>query len=274
MSQGGRWPRATRWLKSATRVVAIVPVVLACAGFAQQAKAGAGECNLPADPKGTTIALSEQDGRAELTVTRPNSAGRKFKIEYSDEMFVGKFDAQGRATLTFALIAPSNEISIRLAEVSVINCKIDVPEFGKIYRVVMRWRDPVRLDLDVVEPGRQPGGFGNVNRSRPNTDLQQGAGQMDVISDPAEEGATGEISYLVANGAALLAAGTPTLRLDYVSRGNRPEPPYCGDHPRASIQFELYVISRGEVKRSNFSTARARCGEPLPDSARLMRLRH
>lgn len=271
MSQEGRLPLAVRWLRSCMPLLAIAMLAV---GGAHHAAAATGECNLPPDPRGTTITLTEQAARAELSVTRPNSAGRKFKIEYSDEMFIGKFDAQGRAVVTFALIAPANEISIRLAETPVITCKIDVPEFDKIFRVVMRWRDPVQLDLDVVEPGRQAGGFGHVNRNRRNADLRQGVGMMDVISDPADDGATGELSYVVPNGTALLNAGIPTLRLDYVSRGNRPEPPFCGDHARASIPFELFVISRGDVKRSNFSTARARCGEAMAENARLMRLRH
>jgi len=238
-----------------------------------QALAAAGECKMPADTRGTTLVLDQQDGRAELTVTRLNSAGRKFKIEYNDELFVGKFEADGRAVVNFSLTAPANDLSIRLAELPLITCKIAVPEFARIFRVVMRWRDPVKMDLDVVEPGRQAGGFGDINRNRPNTDLKQGLGQIDLIADPAEEGATGEISYVVANGATILAAGMPTFRAEYVSRGNPPQPPFCGDSARAAVPFELYVISRGEVKRSNYSTARARCGEPLSDTARLMRLR-
>ncbi len=287
MSQSCHWPNVVRWLRrcfdpcrvrppEARRPARLSVALLGGALLtlsAHAAMAGAGECNLPADTRGATLSLSEQDARAELTVTRPGSAGRKFKIEYNDEMFIGRFDAQGRAVVNFSLIAAANEISIRLAEIPVITCKLAVAEFAKVYRVVLRWRDPVQLDLDVVEPGRQPGGPGNINRGRANTDLKQGLGAIDVNIEPIEDGATGEISYAVANGAALLAAGVPTLRVDYVSRGARPEPPYCGDNPRASIPFELYVISRGDVKRSNFSTARARCGEVMAETARLMRLR-
>lgn len=274
MVQGGRWHCAARWIASGARGLAISLIAAGCLGFGHPASAGAGECRLPADMKNVTIDLDQRDARAELVVTRPNSAGRKFRVENSDEMYVGKFDPQGRAVIAFALIAPSNEISIRLAEMPLITCKIDVPEFSRLYRVVVRWRDPVQLDLDVVEPGRQPGGFGHINRGHANTDLRQGLGQLDMITDPSEDGATGELSYVVANAAALLATGIPTLRLDYASRGARPEPPFCGEHARASIPFELYVINHGEVKRSNFSTARARCGEPMADSSRLMRLRY
>jgi len=266
-----RYPGQARNARRA--MLALLCLGLIGLGSGHTARAAAGECKLPADTRSATITLDQQDARAELVVTRPNSAGRKFKVEYNDELFIGKFDAAGRAVVNFALTAPSNELSIRLAELPLITCKIAVPEFGRIFRVVMRWRDPVKMDLDVVEPGRQAGGFGDINRARPNNDLKQGLGQIDLIADPADEGATGELSYVVANGAGILAAGTPTLRAEFVSRGNPPQPPYCGDSARAAVAFELYVIARGEVKRSNFSTARARCGEPLSEAARLMRLR-
>jgi len=258
---------------SGQAMLALLCFLLTGFGIGHGARAAPGECKLPADTRNATIVLDQQDARAELTVTRPNSTGRKFKVEYNDELFVGKFDAAGRAVVNFALTAPNNEVSIRLAELPLITCKIAVPEFSRIFRVVMRWRDPVKMDLDVVEPGRQAGGFGDINRSRPNNDLKQGLGQIDLIADPVEEGATGELSYVVGNAASMLAAGTPTLRAEFVSRGNPPQAPFCGDSPRAAVAFEIYVIARGEVKRSNFSTARARCGEPLSDAARLMRLR-
>jgi hypothetical protein len=231
------------------------------------------QCTTPPGATGTVVRVEQRQARATVEVTRPNSAGRKAEIEYNDEVFTTRFDPQGKARISFVLTAPDNEIAVRLTESATITCKVDVPDFQKLYRITLQWRDMVKLDLDVVEPGRRPGGFGHVNRSRPNADLTQGLGQLDVVTDAVDDGATAQVSYVVADAAAIPAGSVMGLRLDYLNRGAKPEPPYCGDHPKATVAFEVITIDRGQVRRGSFGVGRARCGETLADNARLMRIR-
>lgn len=233
----------------------------------------AAQCTTPAGMGGTTVRVEQRQARATVEVTRPNSAGRKAELEYNDEVFSTKFDQQGKARISVALTAAQNEIAVRLTESPVVTCKVEVPDFNKIYRVTLQWRDTAKLDLDVVEPGRRPGGFGHVNRTRPNNDLTQGLGQIDIVTDAGEDGATAQVSYVVADAANMPAGSVLGLRLDYVSRGANPQPPYCGDHPKAGLAFEVITLERGQIRRGNFGVGRARCGEPLADNARLMRIR-
>lgn len=231
------------------------------------------QCTAPPGMGNTTIRTEQRQARAVVEVTRPNSAGRKAEIEYNDEIFSAKFDAEGKARIAFVLNAAQNDITVRLTESPVVTCKIEVPDFNKIFRVTLMWRDSVKLDLDVVEPGRRPGGFGHINRARPNHDLTQGLGQIDVVTDAVDDGATAQVSYVVADSANMPAGSVLGLKLDYLTRGTTPVPPYCGDHPKASIPFEVITLERGQIKRGIFGVGRARCNEPLADNARLMRIR-
>lgn len=221
----------------------------------------------------TQLRVTQQYGRALVELSRPNSAGRKIEIEYGDESYVGRFDKDGRARMGFALTAPKNEISVRITETPVVTCKVDVPEFAKIFRVILRWRDPVQLDLHVVEPGRRLGDFGHISPGRPNTNLAQGMGQMDVISGTPADGATAEVSYVVADAASIPTDSVFGYRVDYVTRGAKPEPPHCDDHPLASPLMELMIIDKGKVNVRKIGTNHARCGEAIPESRRLMVIR-
>jgi hypothetical protein len=242
-------------------------------GLAAALGAAQAQCTTPPSATGTVVRVEQRQARATVEVTRPNSAGRKAEVEYNDEVFTTRFDQQGKARVSFVLTAPDNEIAVRLTESATITCKVEVPDFQKLYRITLQWRDTVKLDLDVVEPGRRPGGFGHVNRSRPNADLTQGLGQIDVVTDAVDDGATAQVSYVVADAASIPAGSVMGLRLDYLSRGVKPEPPFCGEHPKATVAFEVITLDRGQVRRGSFGVGRARCGEALADNARLMRIR-
>lgn len=221
----------------------------------------------------TQLRVTQHAGRALVELTRPNSAGRKVEIEYGDESYVGRFERDGRARLGFALTDAKNEIGIRLSETPPITCKIDVPEFAKIYRVILRWRDPIQLDLHVIEPGRRMGDFGHVSPARPNTNFSQGIGQMDVVSGMPMDGATAESSYVVPDASAIPPDSVFGFRAEYVTRGMRPQPPHCDDHPLSVPQVELIIIEKGKVTTRKIGTNRAPCGETLPESRRFMVIR-
>lgn len=156
------------------------------------------------------LRVSQSMGRALVEIIKPNSAGRKVEVEYGDEMYSFKMGADSRLRAGFALTAATNTFTISMSETAPITCEVAVPDFNKLYRVVLRWRDPVQLDLNVVEPGGRMGETGHVNAIRPNTNLTQGIGQMDVVGTAPSEGATAELSYVVPNASLIPASGVFT----------------------------------------------------------------
>jgi hypothetical protein len=219
------------------------------------------------------VRVTQQLGRAQVDISKPNSAGRKVEIEYGDELYSLKFGPDGRVRTSFALVAAENNFAISMSEAAPINCSLAVPEFAKLYRVVLRWHEPVQLDLNVIEPGGRLGETGHVNASRPNGNLAQGIGLMDIVGAVPAEGATAEVSYVVPNPTAIPANSVFGFRLDYVTRGGRPEAPYCDDHPLAAPQVEFITIDAGTVTTRKMSVNRARCREKITDARRLMPIR-
>jgi len=239
------------------------------AAFAQNAAQCAN-----ADKLGRTrLQVTQQNGRVLIEMTQPNSSGRKLDVEYGDESYVGRFDRDGKARLGFVLTEPQAEITIRAAEIPAVTCKIEVPEFAKIFRVLLRWREPVQLDLHVIEPGRRLGEAGHISPAQPNNNLAQGIGQIDVVSGAPAEGTTAEVSYVVANRANIPTEGVYGYRVEYVTRGMKPEPPYCDEHPLASAVMELMTIDRGKVTTRKIGTNRVPCGEQIPEGRRYMVVR-
>ena len=231
------------------------------------------QCNNMDKLGATQLRVTEQSGRALVEISRPNSVGRKVEVEYGDESYSGKFDKDGHVRMGFVLTDAKNEVAIRLVETPVITCKIDVPDFAKLYRVVLRWRDPIQIDLHVIEPGRKMGDFGHVSPARPNTSFAQGMGQMDVVSGAPTDGATAESSYVVPDASAIPPDSVFSFRADYVTRGMKPEAPYCDDHPLAVPQLELIIIEKGKASTRKLGTNRARCGEAIAENRRFMVLR-
>jgi len=223
---------------------------------------------------GATLQVSREDGRASVEVDRPGAAGQKVRVEYDDETYVQEISEAGNARVSFALLAAANRFTVYLLGLAPVFCTLDEPDFDKFFRVVLIWQDPVLLDLHVVEPGRVLASFGSINRSRPNLDLRQGGGRMDVVTGAPADGATAQLSYVVARPSANTQTKLYSFRMEYLTRGSLPRPPYCEEHPLADIQAQLIILDRGKVTRRSYGTGLAQCGEPLTDAQRLMPLRH
>jgi hypothetical protein len=225
--------------------------------------------NLGADAK---IRITEQMGRALVEVVKPNSAGKTLEIDYGDEVYLQKFGSGGSARVTFALTAPSNEFFLSMRDAQIVKCTLAVPEFAHIYRAILRWHDPVQLDLNVLEPGGRLNDTGNVSGQHPNTDLDNGIGRMDIGGGVPEPDATGEMSYVV-QASAVPPDGVFGFKVDFVTRGSRAEPPYCDDNPLAAPRIDFIRIANGQVTVTKQTLARAHCHENIPNKVRLMLIR-
>lgn len=252
----------------------LMAVMLTFAGIGGAMAQTPGQCDGAGSLAGNTqLQVTQQQGRAMVDIVRPGSGGQKVEIEYGDELYSSKFAPDGKLNFAFALTVANNEFTIDMTETPPITCKLAVPDFQKLYRVVLRWRDPVQLDLYVLEPGGRMGETGDVSAARPNKDLSEGIGRMDIVDGPPDNGATAEMSYVVANPASIPPDSTFGFKLDYVTRGAQATPPYCDDKPLAALRFDFIVIANGEVTTQRMTTNRARCGEKIPDARRLMPIR-
>lgn len=231
------------------------------------------ECDRPRDMGRTSLKVSESKGRVLIEISRPDGTGRKVTVDYGLDTFIANFDAKGVARIGIAMTAAENTIEIRMGETAPITCAVTVEDFKKLYRAILLWNDPVQLDIDVLEPGRGPGGIGHINRLRQNADGSQGIGELDVSIAGTEDGGSGQSSYAVADASKLPKDGLLVLRAEYTSRGVLPQPPYCGDHPRAAIRFDLLILEGGRVTKRTYSTSRANCGERMAETMRVARLR-
>lgn len=232
------------------------------------------DCDLKNVEPGTSVRVSQISGRADVDVVRPRGGSQRVKVEYDDETYAGQLDGAGTGRISFALLAPGNSFSLFLSEAPPIRCSVDVPDFDTFYRVVLIWNDPVLLDLHIVEPGRILGSFGSVSRARPNVDLKDANGQMDIITPPPAGGATSQLSYVVVRPTETTQTRLYSFRLEYATRGTTPMPPYCDENPLADVQAQLIILDRGKVQRRAYGTGRAQCGETLVDARRMMPLRH
>jgi len=221
----------------------------------------------------TQLKITQYKASVAIEMFRPNSANRKVEIEYGDEVFSRKFGTDGKIRISFGLTAAENSFVLSISETPPIECKANVPDFNRLYRAILRWHDPVQLDLNVLEPGGQMGSTGHISPTRPNTQLNQGLGQIDVLNNRPTDGTTGEISYVVSDLASLPQGGGMRFRLDYVTRGSQPELPYCDEGTLAAPQFELIIIDRGVVNTRKLGMNRVRCREAIPEASRLLPIR-
>ena len=268
------------WVMARALTMGAAAAGLATTGFAPPASAASpptiavAQCDVPPGIAATTqVRIAQEKGRAVLDVTRANSSGRKLEIEYGDERYIEKFGTDGRIHATFALTAANNDFVITMSETAPIPCSVSVPDFNKFYRVTLRWHDPVQLDHNVIEPGGRMGEIGHVNSVRPNTNLTQGIGEMDVITGAPAEGGTGELSYVISDRAQIPPDSVFGFKVDYVTRGAQPDAPYCDNHPLAAPQFEFITTQNGTATTRKMSMSHAHCREKIPDARRLMSIR-
>jgi hypothetical protein len=246
--------------------VALGCILTTCAAAAAQTPA---TCSNLDRLGATRLQVNEQSARATVDVLQPGGAGRRVEVDYGDEAFIGVIGRDGKAQISFALTSATNEFDIQLSETPAVRCKLDVPEFKKVYRAILRWRDPIQLDLHVIEPGGRLGGAGDVGPNQTH-----GLGQMDLIGHVPVDGGTSETSYVVPDGSTLAPDRIFEFRVEYVTRGMKPVLPYCDDGALASAQMELIIIDRGVATNTNVGTNRLHCGVAVPENRRFMVLEH
>jgi hypothetical protein len=231
------------------------------------------DCDKPLDVgPGGRVRITQSRARASVEISQPGAAGRKVEVEYGDELYRQTVGKDGLVRLAFALTAPNNQFVVTMSEAAPMTCTIAVPDFGRIFRAVLRWHDPVQLDLNVLEPNGRMNETGNISGTHPNIDQADGIGQMDIVGAAPTDDATGEMSY-VADGDSLPPDSFFGFKVDYVTRGSRAMAPYCGDNALAAPRIDFIRIQGGTVTIEKLTLNRIRCGDQIPSNRRLMPIR-
>jgi len=219
------------------------------------------------------LSVVGQNARVQVDVARSPGADGKLTVAYGDETYTAPFDSSGHSRIAFAQTEDHIAFQVVMSEVQPITCKLTSPEFSKIYRVILRWHDPVVLGLNILEPGGQYGGVGHIFAQQTNEKLDRGIGRMDIDTGAPEDGSTGEMSYVVANRATIPPNSVIGAKVDYVTRGSNPEPPYCDGNPLATPDFYFITVENGQARSEQMSMNRAACHGVIPANRRLMPIR-
>ena len=225
------------------------------------------------------LSVIQSRGHATVTISGPAPAAGAHpapvaRVDYDGETYFGHYEPNGTATITFALVGTDNKLTVRGTGSGPVHCEVGFPDIDKYYRVIMRWHDPVRLDLHVIEPGRRLGGFGDIHPGARNPRLDKGLGQMDVVTEAGDDGATGEQSYVLDEAARPAEEGGFAFRVDYASRGAHPDPRFCGAGAEATVALSLIVLDKGRKSPAKaYEIGSVPCGQAIPDDARAQRLR-
>ena len=215
-------------------------------------------------------AVDATQAAALATITVRNECRRGSQqpvtVLYGEDVFVGHYDDQGIARVSFALMKPKdNEFKVRMGEEAAVSRNLDVPEFGTVRRATLIWQAPVRMKLTVVEPGSRLNQAGSISEDQPNTARTRGRGVMDLAGSapelrPGGRSATSEQSYVLADE----GHGVFSYYVEYANQGAMPALPFCGDGSLATVQFRFVVLEDGVVNEGvTHETARLPCGQAV-----------
>jgi hypothetical protein len=217
---------------------------------------------------------SEERGAATIRVVSPESRqGMTMHLDYDGETYGARFDEKGVAQISIAVFNKSNDMAVSVKGIGAVKCSVPFPDIDNVYRVVMQWHDPVKIDLHVIEPFAMEGADGHVYPGRPNLSLDHGLGQLDVVTDAVEDDATAEQSYVV-DESRRPPRGIFLFKADYASRGSGPDGEFCGEGKYANVDFTLVTLDHGHKQMTKkYATGVMACGLPLPHDVEFQKMK-
>lgn len=208
------------------------------------------------------VALAESRGIADLQIVNPCQKGKALSVTAGPLTLQASFDAQGTAQLRIPLFQETTDIAWTGADGKTSKQFVRFPGFRDAFRVGLVWRQPVDLQLHVVEPGSSVNSpKGHVWRSRPNADFQAGVGSLQVDAAGASGAERVEVYDIPPQRNP--HGGLFKVYVDFAARGDTAAPPYCGAGELAAPSFEILVLRYGRLESARKFGFRAEaCGAP------------
>ncbi|MBV9703321.1 MAG: hypothetical protein JO163_11380, partial [Methylobacteriaceae bacterium] len=177
-----------------------------------------------------------------------------------------RFDAKGHLHFQAPMFTEKSTLTWILPDHTTCRRSVTFSKYQETFVAAVLWTGPIDLDLRVVEPGAAIGASsGYAAREQPNADLRTGLGAWRSFggSDPAGP----RIQYYSILGyQPTLRGQTVSFFVQFTSRQNPAQEPFCGDAELATARYHMYLLHYGRVqldRQDGF--APRRCGESVAD---------
>lgn len=208
------------------------------------------------------VSVSEARGVVDFDISSPCRGGATLPVTAGKLSLQATLDKNGKARLRIPLFQESTEIAWTGVDGATKTETVRFNGFRDAFRIALVWRQPVDLQLHVVEPGGNVSGeTGHVWRKRPNDDLKSGVGSLQVDAEGSPGAERIEV-YDVAP-ARNPRGGLFKVHVDFAARGDIAAPPYCGTSETAAPGFEIWVLRYGRLEPPRrFGFRAEECGSP------------
>ncbi|MFZ1896482.1 MAG: caspase family protein, partial [Rhodoplanes sp.] len=208
------------------------------------------------------VALTESHGIADLQIINPCRKGTVLSVTAGPFALQANFDAQGKARLRIPLFQETTDIVWTGGDGKTNKESVRFTGFRDAFRVGLLWRQPIDLQLHVVEPGGSVNSpKGHVWRNRPNADFQAGVGSLRIDAAGASGAERVEVYDIPPQRNP--RNGLFKVYVDFVARGDTAAPPYCGTGELAAPSFEILVLRYGRLESARkFGFRAERCDAP------------
>ncbi|MFV0369420.1 MAG: hypothetical protein ACK5KM_13260 [Hyphomicrobiaceae bacterium] len=214
--------------------------------------------------------------RIEIKVVSKCLAGRAVTIAYGTFEFVRQVGADGTMNFLLDLFEANVPLALKLDDGTVMNIDTAGVNFAGVSKVAVLWSAPVNLDLHAHEylaprdaPGhvwaKAPGSLEESLQAAASGKRARGFISMDDSGEGP--GLHAEVYTFLHN--PNQRNGAVTLLIDYETRGDVPQPPYCGDGELAQIEARVIRLRpAGGVDKEVVRLGAAPCGERIPEAQR------
>lgn len=189
----------------------------------------------------------------------PARAGQIFDYSVDNFRFVTRFDATGRLDASGPLLQENTRLGWKAGDGTACATSIDADTLPDTVATALVWSGRYELDLHVREPNGA-----SLSRAQPST---ASLGQVQSFGTPGG-GRNGTRVLLYSAPRSRLPSGSGTtlyFDVEFVSRGNPAQPPWCGAD-MAQVEFQMFHVDTQQVEPPHGFGA-VPCGQSWPSAA-------
>ena len=216
-------------------------------------------------PSGDTCTadVSERSGIVSLSLDDAARAGRQTTFTLDEITYAASFDDHGHLAAEGPIFHATADLAWTGTGGSECHRRgIAFSNFSGAAFAALVWpAGTVQLGLQVVEPeGRLGGPRGFVSLERPNLDLSAGRGRL--LRFGAAVAGTSQVELYTIGPDRNPHQGFVYLFVDFVTRGNPAQRPYCGSGPLATARYKILELTDGHLDNKHGGTfAPVDCGK-------------